>query len=280
MTDGDGDLSGGFEWACEHCGDRTPKHNPPCSNCGGMSFEKVPLDGEEALEDVESLVPTTRRAMIAYGAAAVLALAGGGWMTYREYTEPSIPDAPGHPDSVDGFEFATVEDAVLDAVNEERATALETSGSARAAAAYASAFTVNHRAATRDGADGSSGTDGATSTKSDAERAIERTRELYRRVGEFHIGDFQILRTVLRTDEVRGDDETTGSGDDAPSALDSFEDERDLASYLANDWLLESTPWDVISEDRWREFGFDLHAGPDGNVYASMVVGTGSNGLL
>lgn len=240
----DGVDGGGFEWRCEHCGERTPRHNPPCSNCGGMQFEKVPVNTEADVEAAESLVPTTRRALLAYGAAGVAAVVGGGYLLYDEYTPPAIPDAPGRPESAGGISFAAVESGVVDRVNDERETDLSPTESARNAARYATAYTVV------EGDDGDA-------------------RELFGRLNEFHVGEFRYVRRVYGTQ--------AGSED---RAIDGFASADELAGALADDWLGSDEVREVLVADRFSNVGVDVHVDPAGDVYAALVVATGGDGFL
>lgn len=240
--DADGaDALGGFEWACEHCGERTPKHSPPCSNCGGMQFEKVEWSHSAEIEKAESLVPTSRRAFATYGAAGALVVLGGGWMMYREYTEPTVPKMPGDADGALGFSFEVVESEIRESVNAERSTTLEPTASARNAARFANAFTIDR------------GPDAPE-------------RDLYRRVDGFHLGDFRIVRRII-------------DGEDG-SALEQFESESELAAQIAEVWLVVDAYRDAVTDGRFTDGGVDVHHGPDGDVYASMVVGTGEDRLF
>ena len=46
MAEGDGEA-GYAEWRCRNCGHGVPKHNPPCSRCGNMRFERVEVRASE-----------------------------------------------------------------------------------------------------------------------------------------------------------------------------------------------------------------------------------------
>jgi|GEM_PF-1321346 uncharacterized protein YkwD len=240
----DGEVSGGFEWRCENCGERTPKHNPPCNNCGGMHFEKVELDPMAEYEAAESLVPTTRRALVGYGVAGAAAVTGGGYLLYEEYTPPAIPDAPGSAESAGGISFADAESGVVDRVNDERDEPLSPTESARSAARYATAYTV---------VEGESGS----------------ANELFQRLNEFHVGTLRFGRLVFSS--------ASGSED---RAIDGFESATALAESLASNWLNRDDTREFLLNERFSNVGVDVHADPDGDVYASFVVATGGNGLL
>lgn len=240
-------MDDGFEWACEHCGERTPKHNPPCSNCGGMQLERVEVDAAAEIEAAESLVPTSRRALLGYGAAGALAVGGGGFLLYDAYTPPEIPDAPGEGESAGGISLSAAEDEALALVNEERAdvlgadAALSTSSSVRDAARYATAYTV-------------------------VEPEGGSARELFERLDGFHVGTFRFLRRVYPTD---------GDG----RAVDRFESADALASAVVASWLSDDDARRFLLDERFEEGAVDAHVDPEGSVYVSVVVATGG-GLL
>lgn len=242
MDDGEG--TGGFEWRCENCGERSPKHNPPCNNCGGMSFEKVDVDRMAEFEEAESLVPTTRRALIGYGIAGAVAVGGGGYLLYDEYTPPAIPDAPGRAASASGISLATAESGVLSRVNDERGEPLTVTESVRSAARYATAYTVVED----EGGD---------------------VNELFRRLNEFHVGQLRFGRVVF----------PSGSGEDE-RAIDGFASASALADALASNWLDRDNTRELLLNERFPNAGVDVHVDPEGAVYASFVVATGDGGLF
>ncbi|NHN41340.1 zinc ribbon-containing protein [Halorubellus sp. JP-L1] len=226
----------GFEWRCEHCGDRSPKHNPPCSNCGGMQFEQVPVNSAADVEAAESLVPTTRRALLGYGAAGAVAAVGGGYLLWDAYTPPEIPDAPGNSERAGGISLSAAADEILAAVNDQRETPLSATESARSAARYATAYTVVE-------GDGSA-------------------RELYGRLDEFRIGRFQVVRRVV-------------SGDGSQRGIDGFADADAVASTFVESFFANDDVRAFLLNERFSNAGVDVHVDPDGDVYASMVVATG-----
>lgn len=236
-------MDAGFEWECEHCGERTPKHNPPCSNCGGMQLAQVEVDAAAEIEAAESLVPTSRRALLGYGAAGAVAVGGGGYLLYDEYTPPAIPDAPGEGASAGGLSLTAAEEEALALVNEERETvlageaALSTSSSVRDAARYATAYTVVEP-------DGGS------------------ARELFGRLDEFHVGTFRFLRRVYLTD-------------DDGRAVDRFENADALASTVVASWLADDDARRFLLDEDFAEGAVDAHVDPEGSVYVSVVVATG-----
>jgi len=236
---GDG---GGFEWRCEHCGERTPKHNPPCSNCGGMQFEQVPVNTVADVEAAESLVPTTRRALVGYGAAGAAAVVGGGYLLWDAYTPPAIPDAPGSAERAGGISLSAAAEGVLAGVNDQREAPLEATESARSAARYATAYTVV------EGDDGSA-------------------RELYGRLDEFHVGRFQVVRRVV-------------SGDGSQRAIEGFADADAMAARFVESFFANDDVRAIILSERFSNAGVDVHVDPDGDVYAAMVVATGGGGVL
>jgi hypothetical protein len=231
------DDGAGFEWRCEHCGARTPRHNPPCSNCGGMQFEKAPVNTDADVAAAESLVPTTRRALVAYGAAGAAAVLGGGYLLWDAYTPPAIPEAPGQGERASGISLSTVEDGVLAGVNEERETALSVTDRVRNAARYATAYTVV------EGEDGSA-------------------RELVGRLREFRIGDFRFVRRIF-------------SGPEGERGIDTVTDASALASTIVDSFFANDDVRASLTNDRFSVGGVDVHVDPAGDVYASMVVATG-----
>jgi len=238
-------MDAGFEWECEHCGERTPKHNPPCSNCGGMQLAQVKVDAAAEAEAAESLVGTSRRALVGYGVAGAVAVGGGGYLMYDAYTPPEIPDAPGEGESAGGLSLSAAEDEALALVNEEREASLSgeatlsTSASVRDAARYATAYTV-------------------------VEPEGGNARELFSRLDEFHVGTFRYLRRVYP-----GEDGRDGR------AIDGFEDADALGAAAATSWLRDDDARRVLVHEEFTEGAVDAHVDPEGRVYVSIVVATG-----
>lgn len=243
MEDADGG-DGGFEWRCENCGARTPKHNPPCSRCGNMQFEQVPLDQQADYEAAESLVPTSRRAVLGYGLAGASAILGGGYLLYDEYTPPAIPDAPGQSERANGIELADVETTIVERVNAERETPLERADATQDAARYATAYVVNH----------------------DLE---DDAGELYQGVSDFHIGDFRLFGRQITTEEVG-----------AERAIEAFDDETGLAAAVLAAWLDGGRVQEVLTDERYSTVGVDVHVDENGDVYSMLVVATGDGGIV
>jgi hypothetical protein len=234
--------AGGFEWRCEHCGERTPKHNPPCSNCGGMSLEKVPLDGERDVREAESLLGTSRRTVLGYGVAGAVAVLGGGYLLYDEYTPPAIPDAPGSAERAGGISLSAVEDALLAAVNAERGAALAAEGRVVDAARYATAYTVV------EGEEGSA-------------------RELFGRLRDFRLGQFQFVRRIL-------------TGAEGERAIDGFADADAVADAFLRNLLGDDDVRAFLTDERFEHGSADVHVAPNGDVYATVVVASGGTGVL
>jgi hypothetical protein len=234
--------AGGFEWRCEHCGERTPKNNPPCSNCGGMAMEKAPLDAERDVREAESLAGTPRRTVLGYGAAGVAVVVGGGYFIWDALTPPAIPDAPGNGESAGGISLEAAADAILTGVNDARAEALGEVDRVQSAARYATAYTV---------------------VEGDAGSA----RELFRRLDEFRIGRFQFVRRVITGDaDVRG--------------IETFADAEDLAGAVVDSLLGDDDVRAVLVNDRFANGGVDVRVDPEGDVYVAVVVATGGDGFL
>jgi hypothetical protein len=237
--------AGGFEWRCEHCGERTPKHNPPCSNCGGMSLEKVPLDGERDVREAESLLGTSRRALLGYGVAGAVAVVGGGYLLYEEYTPPAIPDAPGSAERAGGISLSAVEDAILAGVNAERDArdpALAADGRVVDAARYATAYTV---------VEGEAGS----------------ARELFGRLRDFRLGQFQFVRRVI-------------TGREGERAIEGFADADAVADAVLRNLLGDDDVRAFLTAERFEHGSADVHVAPNGDVYASVVVASGGTGVL
>jgi len=141
-----GDLDA-FEWECESCGRTQPKHNPPCSRCGGMSFEKVPVEYDAASSDSGF----SRRQYLTYGGAIAGVLALGGYAVFREGETPSVSNVPGNADAAQGIEFASAEDEIRRQINDERDTPLSHDDGADDAATYYARYVVkNDRSPSRD----------------------------------------------------------------------------------------------------------------------------------
>lgn len=134
-ADGEGE-SEPFEWECQQCGKTTPKNDTPCSRCGAIEYEKVPLHRDEDLAATESLIPTSRRALIGYGGAVALVAIGGGYTILSGTTPPSIENVPGHAQSASGIEFAVAEAAVRETVNNQRDDPLQHDSTVDDAATY------------------------------------------------------------------------------------------------------------------------------------------------
>ena len=238
----DAEDAGGFEWECEHCGERTPKNNPPCSNCGGMSMEKVPLNGARDVQEAEALAGTSRRTVLAYGAAGAAAVVGGGYFIWDALTPPAIPDASGNADAAGGISLAAAADAILAGVNDERSAALAEVERVQSAARFATAYTV---------VEGESGS----------------ARELFQRLDEFRIGRFQFVRRVI-------------TGDAGTRGIETFADADELAAAVVDSLLGTDEVRAFLANERFANAGVDVHVDPEGDVYVAVVVATGGDGFL
>jgi len=238
----DGVDGDGFEWRCEHCGERTPKNNPPCSNCGGMSMEKAPLNDERDVREAEALAGTSRRAILGYGAAGAAAILGGGYFIWDALTPPEIPEAPGNADAAGGISLVAAADAVLAGVNDARSEALTEVDRVRSAARYATAYTV---------------------VEGDAGSA----RELFQRLDEFRIGRFQFVRRVI-------------TGDAGTRGIETFADADELAAAVVDSLLGTDEVRAFLANERFANAGVDVHVDPEGDVYVAVVVATGGDGFL
>ena len=238
----DAEDAGGFEWECEHCGERTPKNNPPCSNCGGMSMEKVPLNGARDVQEAEALAGTSRRTVLAYGAAGAAAVVGGGYFIWDALTPPAIPDASGNADAAGGISLAAAADAILAGVNDERSAALAEVERVQSAARFATAYTV---------VEGESGS----------------ARELFQRLDEFRIGRFQFVRRVI-------------TGDAGTRGIETFADADELAAAVVDSLLGDDEVRAFLANERFANAGVDVHVDPEGDVYVAVVVATGGDGFL
>lgn len=207
-----------------------------------MSFEKVPLDGERDVREAESLVGTSRRALLGYGVAGAVAVLGGGYLLYEEYTPPAVPDAPGSAERAGGISLSAVEDAILAGVNAARDDALTAEGRVVEAARYATAYTV---------------------VEGDAGSA----RELYGRLRDFRLGRFQFVRRVL----------TGGEGE---RAVEGFADADAVADAFLENVLGDDDVRAFLTAERFAHGSADVHVAPDGDVYASVVVASGGTGVL
>jgi hypothetical protein len=238
----DAEDDGGFEWRCEHCGERTPKNNPPCSNCGGMSMEKAPLDGGRDVQEAEALAGTSRRTVLGYGVAGAAAILGGGYFIWDALTPPEIPDAPGSGESASGLSLSAVADGILAGVNAERDAALAAEGRVVEAARYATAYTVV------EGDEGSA-------------------RELYGRLDEFRIGRYQFVRRVI-------------TGESGTPAIETFADADGLATAFVDLLLGDEDVRAFLVNERFTNGGVDVHVDPAGDVYVAVVVATGGDGFV
>lgn len=238
----DGGDAGGFEWRCEHCGERTPKNNPPCSNCGGMSMEKAPLDAERDVQEAEALAGTSRRTVLGYGAAGVAVVVGGGYFIWDALTPPEIPDAPGRAESAGGISLAAAADAILAGVNDARSVALTEVDRVQSAARYATAYTI---------VEGDSGS----------------ARELFQRLDEFRIGRFQFVRRAI-------------TGESGTRGIDTFADADALAAAFVDTLLADDDVRAFLVDEQFSNAGVDVHVDPDGDVYVAVVVATGGDGII
>lgn len=117
-------------WVCTECGREHPKHSPPCSRCGNQTLEQE----EKAVADAELAVPSYFDLLTPQYAVAlvvVLALAGIfavgalGLADVPGFPSDDVPsvDPPGEATEANGLDLAAVEQAYLNAVNNEREAA-------------------------------------------------------------------------------------------------------------------------------------------------------------
>jgi predicted nucleic acid-binding Zn-ribbon protein len=84
-------LADAITWECSHCGKRHMRNSPPCSRCGNVELEKVPLDldsdyGDEDEERSRSLELFGYASSTLSLAGLALAVLGGLVIMYGGFT--------------------------------------------------------------------------------------------------------------------------------------------------------------------------------------------------
>lgn len=118
-----------YVWACSNCGREHVKNSPPCSRCGEPELERAEPSYENVERDLD--VPGYLAFAKPYAPVfVVLAIVVGLFATgvvplsiLPGIGPPSPPDAPGESTEAGGLDFATVEGAVHDRLEEERRAA-------------------------------------------------------------------------------------------------------------------------------------------------------------
>ncbi|ELZ23190.1 hypothetical protein C475_16114 [Halosimplex carlsbadense 2-9-1] len=226
-------------WVCPECGRVHQKNSPPCSRCGNAELERQIPDESDYDEELSGtsyydLLDARYLVGLAFAlvAGAVLVLALLGVITL-----PGMDSVPGSAGEYRGVNLGETETALVAAVNDRRAEAglseYERNGNVDDAARLYNQGLVSEVAGT-----------GSIPSGERLGRALDGTCD----------------------DGVERITPFTRSFDEGAAALDSPEA---LAGALADGYTAEAGG---LSEAESDLVGVDVHAGPDGSVYATVFV--------
>lgn len=236
----------GSVWVCPDCGRQHQKHSPPCSRCGTLTLEQRDVSElDDPLDDIgtrwrDVVEPKYVAGYVAVGALLlVLALGFLGVIPLPGFGEPAIPDAPGQADTAGNRSLDAVERETVVALNERRQNAsvvvLGTDDTLGGMAAYYNKAVVDARYGDGEGPD------------SDALNRFDpdcATRPVL-----VHDGSVTENGDALFAE---------ASGPDAVAV--------DLVS------VLEGNPrFDDLLDADQDAVGVDVHVGPDGSVFVTVV---------
>ena len=126
----DVDSTGDLVWACTECGNLHVKNSPPCNRCGNHTFRKRDADFE--VDDATApgyldLIGPGYVAAVAVGLAvlAILVLVILGVVPLPEALggQPTVGNAPGNASTAGGLSLDRAESAFLAAANDRRTSA-------------------------------------------------------------------------------------------------------------------------------------------------------------
>ena len=239
-----------FVWVCTGCGKQQSRHNPPCSRCGTMQFEKRPPD-YLALDNDELAGPSyLELAKPALPILGILALVGvlvfGGvvsvpspLMNAMSGQGPHVSTVPGQADTANGMDLESAESKVHERVNDRReADGLEPL-SIRSGLDDLATFENRNRVVDN--------YDGGTVHGSSEDISIGCQRRV----------------TLLISS-------SSNTGTLTPD-IDDFESEDELARALVEKVARESGAWMAVEEARYG-YGVDVHVAPDGTIWAIHAV--------
>lgn len=174
----------------------------------------------------------SRRQYLTYGGAITGVLGLGGYAVLRERAQPSVPGVPGAADAAAGITFADAEAVLRETLNSEREVALTHSDDVDAAATYYTRYLVKHGFHRNPPAED---------------------------VAEFVNGRWESTKMHLGADP----------GEQTP--FERVSSATELGDYLAKGWL-NSPARRLLLDDDFTTVGIDLHAGPTGDLYASLLL--------
>lgn len=244
MADGGDEYGQGFVWACPECGREHQKNSPPCKRCGHVHLEQRKPDysdiepsGSTSYFDV--LEPRYALGYLAViGFAVLVALSLAGVVSVPWLGGPSPPGAPGDADTYENVSLQGVEDAFVDAVNSRRSTVGV--GTLSVESNLDGAATAINQRRVRAAVDGDPPPD---------------VREILGRYEPGCRGDVFIDR-----------------GTDTAASLFADDGQSTATSVAGNLAIAPSDARSSLFADQFDSVGVDVHVGPDGTVYSTVLV--------
>ncbi|WP_276272140.1 hypothetical protein [Haloarcula litorea] len=240
---------GGSVWVCQDCGRQHQRNSPPCNRCGSADLVREPVADSDPLADIETSWRDVIEPKYVAGYAVVAVLLGvialgglgivplPGFDTGASGSPPAVPAAPGEADTAAGLSLSAVEDAYVDALNEQRARAgageLTRDAATDEAAAYYNKAVVEARAGDGPGPE--------REAFSRFDLACERPAVMAYRVDYDRVGQ----------------------------SLDGFDSEPALAQSLVDSYAIRGIPY---RSSEAGTVGVDVHVAPDGTVFVTHVV--------
>jgi len=232
-------------WICTDCGRQHTRNNPPCSRCGGMEFERH----EQRFDDAETatvgwLEVVDAKVVLGFaGALVMLALLVGpalGLFTLPGTGPPTVEDVPGEDEQVGGVALADVERSFVADLGERQAagTDLAYDDGLSAMAAYTNRRVVKSVYA-----------DGNPPSREEIEDAFPGVEACSEQVAV---------------------DTFDAGGSVGGTPADSFDSADAMAAALVDAYLAENGGGSVQATDGFG--AADVHVGPDGRVFVTVVV--------
>jgi hypothetical protein len=247
LTDGGEDIDiepESFEWVCQECGRRHPKHSPPCSRCGHMNLEKEPISYDVDDAEAASYLELGKFHIAAVVVlVAFVGLVAAGVITLPQFAgSPSIEDAPGEGERVAGIDLTVAETQVREELNEYRAENGRSAFEADADLDEIATYHNRHRA--------------VAAHEDDA--VMPDPRDDW---SEF---DYQCSRAPVLQSIHLG---LLGE----PGRIDAHENETALAEAVAGGLVRGQAGETSLLAD-WDAIAVDLHVYPDGTIYVALAV--------
>jgi len=221
--------------ACTECGTIHYGERPPCNQCGSMGFQRAnpaDLDDSDAEDGVGIPSPSThRRRTVLYG-LGIVGVLGAGAYAYTAADDYPTKDVTGEPDAAAGIRFDRAEAEILGLINDERASESREHFS-RPENVDAFAEYWNKTRVEEDVVD---------------EEAFS---------GEFNLDSYYGFTNLFMHEN--------------GSRIEFYDSAEELAQDVFESLADYDTAHREMTSYEWTRVGMDLHAGPSGDVFSTVV---------